>query len=233
MAVQYIRYIVGNGRAVFIWYDNWHDFGPLKARFGERIIYDAASREDAKMADYLCDVGWNKPLPVSAALRSITDAWPQYQPKLHEEDSVEWVLTANKVYTLKSAWNAIRDVGRQVDWYRALWHKDAIPRCSFILWLVCKDRLQTRDRLKRKGVIVDSGCVLCGATEETRDHLFCDCNFTKEVCHRALKRNQQNYRCRGWQQELETAIRLYRGASMAATLGRLAMAVTVYCLWQE
>lgn len=43
-----------------------------------------------------------------------------------------------------------------------VWHKDGIPRCSFISWLACKKKLRTRDKLKWWGVIEDSTCVLCG-----------------------------------------------------------------------
>lgn len=63
---------MGNGRNVFI----WHDFGPLKARFEDKVLYDAASNEGTKMTQFLSEEGWNKPLHVSAAPRSIVEAWP-------------------------------------------------------------------------------------------------------------------------------------------------------------
>lgn len=56
-----------------------------------------------------------------------------------------------------------------MNWHCIVLYKDAIPRCSFILWLVC------REKLKRWGVIDDSTCVLCGVEEENRDHLFFGC----------------------------------------------------------
>lgn len=46
VAVDFIRYMVGNGRDVWIWQANWHPFGPLIRRFGSRIVYDLASRHD-------------------------------------------------------------------------------------------------------------------------------------------------------------------------------------------
>lgn len=48
-AILLIKYRVGNGRCVFVWYDNWHPLGPLKARFGYRVVYDSASRDKAKV----------------------------------------------------------------------------------------------------------------------------------------------------------------------------------------
>lgn len=231
--IQFIKYVVGNGRNVNIWYDNWHNLGPLKARFGARVIYDAASSNSATMSDYVGDHGWNKPMPISNELIQMLDTWPQYQPRIDMDDRVEWVLNANKEYTVKSAWNAIRRVGTVATWHKVVWHRDAIPRCSFIMWLVCRNRIRTRDRLKRWGVIDDSTCVLCGNGEETRDHLFFNCSFSGYVWSCVLKRNQLGYRCNSWQEELNMAEQYYKGSAMIARIGRLTMGVTLYCLWQE
>lgn len=59
-----------------------------------------------------------------------------------------------------------------VPWPSLIWHKDSIPRCSFICWLACNNRLRTKEKLLRWGVIENSQCMLCGSAEETRDHLF-------------------------------------------------------------
>ena len=232
-AIQFIRYVVGDGSSVYVWHDNWHPLGPLKTRFGARIIYDASSTEWAVMADYVDTTGWIKPNVVSPGLIAVVNNWPNYVPDMGMKDNVEWVLTHDKKYSLRSAWNGIRIAGNIVDWYHIVWYKDAIPRCSFILWLVCKDRMRTRDRLKRWGVVEDSSCVLCGEEEENRDHLFFGCAYASNVWRRVLHRNQQGYNCVNWQEELNEAIHRFRGSSLAARLGRLTMAVTMYCIWEE
>ena len=185
------------------------------------------------MSDYIGVAGWNKPLAVSNDLTLVIESWPQYQPRIDREDTAEWVLTANKKYSVKSTWNAIRRVGDTVDWYKVVWYKDAVPRCSFTVWLACKDRIRTRDKLKRWQMIKDSSCVLCGDAEETRGHLYFNCCFTQSIWRRVLSRNQQRYRCSSWQEEMDMAVRSYRGNSVAARIGRLALAVTAYRSWQE
>lgn len=67
-----------------------------------------------------------------------------------------------------------------VPWYWLVWHRDHIPRCSFIMCIVCKDRKRTRDKLLqwRKG---DSNvCVSCGSDVQNRGHLFFQCNFSSD-----------------------------------------------------
>lgn len=87
-------------------------------------------------------------------------------PSVDREDVVEWVLTPTKLYSVNSAWNYIRRKGCGGQFGQ----KDAIPRCSFIFWLVCKDRMRTKDRLKRRGVVDDGICVLFNEVDEIRKY---------------------------------------------------------------
>lgn len=100
-------------------------------------------------------------LTLSQDLMLINEDWPSYQPNVDSEDVVEWVLTSNKMYSVKSAWNSIRRSGDVVSWFRLVWQKNAISRCSFIYRLVCKNRMKTKDRVKRWVVVIrDSTGVL-------------------------------------------------------------------------
>ena len=156
---------------------------------------------------------------------------PDYQPNRNCNDSVDWILTPNKQFTVKSAWNALRRNLTMVQWWKIVWHKDAIPWCSFILWLVCKDGIRTRDRLKRWGKINDSSCVLCGHTEETRDHLFFQCRPFSQAVWKEVKRwNNQTYCCSSWDQEIHEAIQRSGSGSMAARMRKLSLGISVYCI---
>ncbi|XP_074293007.1 uncharacterized protein LOC141619889 [Silene latifolia] len=57
---------------------------------------------------------------------------------------------------------------------------DALPRISFIGWLVMHGRLLTRERLKRMGIVMDDSCVLCANAPETHAHLFFACEYSKK-----------------------------------------------------
>lgn len=98
--------------------------------------------ENANVADYdVSNNGWNMPMAVLIDLILITNNMPPYQLSSEREDCTEWVLTSTKDYTVSSAWSAIRPV---VQWYKIVWNKDCIPRCSFIFRSVCRNRLNTR-----------------------------------------------------------------------------------------
>ena len=160
---------------MFVWHDNWHTLGPLKVRFGHRVIYDSASEVGAKVDSLINAAGWCRFPAISSALMQINDGFPSYQPHLDRDDTIEWILIKDRSFSVDSAWNAIRKTCEVVPWYGLVWYKDAVPRCSFIFWLVCKNRLRTRDRLRRWGLIQDSNCMFCGLEEESRNHLFFYC----------------------------------------------------------
>ena len=91
--MPFIKYVVGNGKNVFLWHDNWHTLGPLKLRFGHRVIYDSASEDGAKVDSLINGAGWGRLPAVSTALMQINNGFPLYQPRLDGEDTVEWLLT--------------------------------------------------------------------------------------------------------------------------------------------
>jgi hypothetical protein len=63
--------------------------------------------------------------------------------------------------------------------YNWLWSSDCLPKRKVFFWLALKDRLSTRELLKRKHMELQSyNCVLCLQNiEESLHHLFMDCPF--------------------------------------------------------
>ncbi|KAL9685693.1 hypothetical protein QQ045_023144 [Rhodiola kirilowii] len=79
---------------------------------------------------------------------------------------------------------------------RFLWKRNATCKGSFLVsWkeeLVSlmasgKNKLLTRDRLRDSGFMVENSCVLYGRAPESRDHLFFECQFFKEVLEVSTK----------------------------------------------
>ena len=89
---------------------------------------------------------------------------------------------------------------------RWIWKSKCTPRLKIFMWLLQADRLNTRNMLRRRGHPQfqqpdQCVCVLCHREEETRDHLFFDCIFSKR-CWRLLNIH--------WQQHQMVHIRIER-----------------------
>ena len=99
----------------------------------------------------------------------------------NQPDTVVWKLTANKMYSARSAYEA-QFIGRlellELD---KVWTLKAEEKVRFFIWLLLQDRLWIADRLQRRGWEHDDRCCLCDQTLETAQHLALDCVFSKQV----------------------------------------------------
>ncbi|GAU48804.1 hypothetical protein TSUD_406370 [Trifolium subterraneum] len=65
--------------------------------------------------------------------------------------------------------------------WKAVWKIKAPPSVKNFLWRLARDILPTRGRLKRKGLSLDTICLLCFEAEENRDHLFMRCRLVQQT----------------------------------------------------
>lgn len=71
----------------------------------------------------------------------------------------------------------------EVDCSNLVWSSYHVPKTSFISWLVCCERLQTKEVLSRFIQDIDCRCTLCNDADETIAHLFFECRFSTPVVH--------------------------------------------------
>lgn len=74
------------------------------------------------------------------------------------EDSVVWRAHLSGQYSRRHLENIkIKLIGGKWCGTRG----GCVPKQSFILWMACKNKLLTREKLRRWGFIDDDSCVLC------------------------------------------------------------------------
>ena len=70
--------------------------------------------------------------------------------------------------------------------FKWLWKTKCTPKIKVFGWFLLSDRLNTRNMLKRRHYNIGTNldCLLCGQhVEETVEHLFFHCTFSKECWH--------------------------------------------------
>ncbi|KAL2898326.1 Cytochrome c551 peroxidase [Bienertia sinuspersici] len=60
-----------------------------------------------------------------------------------------------------------------------IWNTASVPKHQFLTWLAFKQRLLTKDRLAKIGLIEDQMCCLCSNGNESHSHLFFECDYSK------------------------------------------------------
>lgn len=84
-------------------------------------------------------------------------------------------------FSTAKTWLTIHQPNPPVFWHEQIWFKGRIPKHAFISWILARNRMSTRDRLRSWGMNVPSECLLCAGSEESRQHLFFDCAYSFEV----------------------------------------------------
>ncbi|XP_009764582.1 uncharacterized protein [Nicotiana sylvestris] len=104
-------------------------------------------------------------------------------------------------------------------WKCLIFGNAARPKAKFKVWLQMQNMLLTVDRLNKWGIQVESKCSLCQREEETRDHLFVECDYTKTVMQKLMHWTQnQNIIAATWEQHVYELIKRAKGKTKEAQL---------------
>ncbi|KAL9683140.1 hypothetical protein QQ045_014956 [Rhodiola kirilowii] len=90
-------------------------------------------------------------------------------------------------FGVKDTYEVLTEHKELVDWHKLVWNDFNAPRDSMNAWLAVQNKLLTRDRLRQWGVLCDKSCVLCELMDESRNHIYFDCSFSKEIWVKVLQ----------------------------------------------
>ncbi|XP_074314114.1 uncharacterized protein LOC141649321 [Silene latifolia] len=84
-------------------------------------------------------------------------------------------------YTVKSGYDWIRPKETKVGWSKLVWNNVSLPKHSFVIWLILRNALNTKEKLHWIGISSDDLCCICQAECETVTHLFQRCHYFSEI----------------------------------------------------
>ncbi|XP_074283637.1 uncharacterized protein LOC141608173 [Silene latifolia] len=178
---------------------------------------------------YLKGQGWedyNPPQDASWTWKKVCKLKREFQPVYNQN---EWTTVLGKEYTIKKGYLWLRQGRQEVNWYHIVWTKWSIPKHSFISWMYYQQGFNTKDKLFRLGISLDSSCCICAQEEESPQHLFFKCQYSRRVLQRIQEwtgvtmsdANTQNW----WQHRIFT--RLKNGILNSI------LNATMYYIWKK
>ncbi|XP_022003175.1 uncharacterized protein LOC110900598 [Helianthus annuus] len=231
---------VKSGSHTNAWSDNWCTYSPLRSFITPRSIAGAGFTLQSTVDELVDENGqWRWP-----------QAWYDLYPVLinlsvpqlnnNMEDRLMWKDADGKDghFSTWKAWNNIRNRENRVFWAPMVWFGQCIPRHSFHLWLVIKDKLKTQDRLS----IWEAGsatnlnlmcCPLCRNNRNSRDHLFFKCVFASKVWHEVKKMVDLDTVTDTWSSVLTWIEQHSTTKSLEGIATKLIIAASTYFIWQE
>jgi hypothetical protein len=134
-------------------------------------------------------------------------------------------------YVSSNTWEVLRVKREQVEWWKLVWFPLAIPKQAFILWLVMKERLVTRDKLLSWGYKGDVNCLFCSNQLESCAHLFFECSFSYKICKFYMARCIVANPPTVWEDVLQLGCSNWGSKSLKAIICQLVLESTVYNIW--
>ncbi|XP_013615074.1 PREDICTED: uncharacterized protein LOC106321329, partial [Brassica oleracea var. oleracea] len=163
VAKLFYKVEVGNGRHTSFWYDNWSRQGVLVDLLGARGFIDMGVRKNATVEDAVL-YGRRRRRHRLSILNDIEDKLDTIRsnPSLEGIDRSLW--------RRDSAYN----------WAPGIWFSQATPKFAFMAGLSVRDRMSTMDRVVKWSRGSNDMCVLCHNAQESRNHLFFECDLSAQ-----------------------------------------------------
>ena len=90
-----------------------------------------------------------------------------------KEDQCVWTCSFDGSFTLKTAWEGIKDKKNVLGSFKFIWHSSVPLKWSFVSWRALQNSLPLDDFLVRKGFQLASKCDCC--TDSKRENFSCVC----------------------------------------------------------
>jgi hypothetical protein len=104
-----MKYIIGDGMATSLWFDNWHPHSPLADSYGERFIYDSGMEKNVKVNVLIHNLEWKIPTTQAIGWHPIIKAIPSNSnPRMGQKDEIVWLDSPNHRFSIKVAWEQLR-----------------------------------------------------------------------------------------------------------------------------
>ncbi|XP_039020908.1 uncharacterized protein LOC120152868 [Hibiscus syriacus] len=129
--------------------------------------------------------------------------------------------------------DSLREKKAKVPWQKLLWFPLHIPKHSLITWMAFLDKLPTKDRLQRIGLINESHCVLCNSDLETREHLFLKCPTAVTIWKVVFSLSGLQFPRYSWEVFMAWASSNWKGKSLLTMVMKMALNALIYTIWEE
>ncbi|XP_022042086.1 uncharacterized protein LOC110944747 [Helianthus annuus] len=231
---------VRSGRQTNVWSDNWCTLSPIRAFITPRAIANAGFSLDTKVADVIADDGhwlwpqaWYDLFPVLINISPV-----QITPDVN--DRLCWKDLEGNLQGFSSweVWNCLRNRCQRITWASSVWFSQCIPRHSFHLWLVVKNKLKTQDRM----AVWEAGsetnlrlmcCPLCNYDRDSRNHLFFQCVYASEVWRKVKSLVDMDDVTDSWDSIIQWMDLNAHSRTAESIICRIVVAASTYFVWQE
>lgn len=168
------------GNSISLWHDNWCG-EIIEQKFPH--LYSYCRKKHWSIKFFIeKDLSNCYFLPLSEiAADQLSEIDALLMERTGEDHSCDtWTYDSGPTFSSKRAYKHLQGHKEASPIFKWIWEGNNLGKHKFFAWLLVKDRLSTRNVLKRKKMqLSDYSCVLCpNGVEETCFHLFFECPFS-------------------------------------------------------
>ena len=231
--IKHISYAISSGTSTNMWYDPWVNGKSIFQLYGDRIRKDLGAPKDWKVSEFIANGTWCLPNPISPEMLSLWPTIIAIPIRNNSSDILIWPHDNGK-FSATSAWNQIRQ--RNNKWVPSSWTWDrpGSQRHSLCTWQALLNKLPTIDNMKRRGIYHVNRCSLCLQQEETVDHLYFACDYTKWIWKEILQRFELNRLPQpNLHQELGDLMQCFSRKGPLTQLAKVTFRCAIWWMWKE
>ncbi|KAI7725046.1 hypothetical protein M8C21_007005 [Ambrosia artemisiifolia] len=175
---------VGNGEQTRFWLDAWLGDTDLKSRFP--LLFNRSKDKSAMVKDVWKEGGWF-PIDFNEMFsQAEAQEWSALSPLLAQTRLVckadKWLWDGSNSFAVSDVRKKIKDYRDAQVNFKFKWVSWVPTKCSVFAWRADLGRVPTVDALSKRGVHFDQAtCNLCGAENESANHIFADYGFSSGV----------------------------------------------------
>jgi hypothetical protein len=194
------------------------------------VVYDSGFPLGAKLSIILREGSWHWPFACSEGIVEIQSSLNEVI--IGDADLPVW-NSSNGIYSCAATWEVLREKKPIVIWWKLVWFSIAIPKHSFILWLVFCDALVTKQRMYAWGYAGPSNCLSCYGCMESCDHLFFHCRFSRRIWYSIILDCGFSDPPFDWDSVVVWCVAKLKGKSLKVCLAKLFLGACIYHLWRQ
>ncbi|VFQ95590.1 unnamed protein product [Cuscuta campestris] len=118
---------------------------------------------------------------------------------------------------------------QKAEWEGFVWNKLTIPKHKFILWLICRGKLQTKCMLARF-LPIDTLCQFCLKEQEDIEHLLCKCEYARDIYRKLLPSLGYNFEGRNLKEVIRDSLKIKPLRKRREIISTYA--ATAYAIWK-
>jgi len=170
------------GESVVFWQDKW---GTQKLMLEMPELFSFVQHKTISAAEVLGQEDLTRflQLPISeTAFQQLQQLTSRIDNLEQTQEQDQWNYKWGNNFSATKAYSDLMGHQQIHEVHRWLWKSFCQPKHKVFFWLLIKDRLSTRNILKRKNMHLQSyNCVLClQNSEETTSHLFLHCAYARQ-----------------------------------------------------